>query len=343
MTILFMEGFDGFATDANTNNVKAAAQARGITVTNGGNIVAGNGRLAAFPGKTWGKPDGVGSAIQPAGALVSGRTNLTVGFAAVFTAIDTNAPILTMHTSELVNFELLGLSNLGGIRLLYDPTGTGNDISIDIPVSLNVWHYYEVSWSPSAVSLYIDNVLAYTKAGTFPALATFPTSIPLQFLRVNGALFSTGSLDDIYISDSSTPLGECYCRYLAPGADTALTGTASVVGGASAAVVVPSFDGGTSYVNLPASADKFLTSLADITDNPAVIHAVQVTSQSAKTDTSSASYDVRLKTTTEQTIQTIAPATGYAGYRSIAGADPADSGPWTKAKVNSLEAGISKV
>lgn len=343
MTILFMEGFDGFATDNNTNNVKAEMLAHGIPITNGGTITAGNGRFAAYPGKTFGKSNG-GSAIQPAGALVGGRANLSVGFAAVFSSIDTNTPILTLHTSELVNFEILGLSSLGGIRLLYDPAGSGNDIiNVDIAVSLNVWHYYEVSWSPSSIKLYIDNVLVYTKNGTFPALAAFPTYIPLQFFRVAGALFSIGFLDDLYITDSSTPLGECYCRYLAPGADTALTGTASAVGGASATAVITSFNGNTSYVNLPASADKFLTSLADITDNPAVIHAVQVTSSAAKTDTNSASYDVRLKTATEQTVQTIAPATGYAGYRSIAEADPADSGPWTKAKVNSLEAGISKV
>lgn len=329
MAILFMEGFDGWATHGNTSNLAELVQ-RGMYATGGGWSLKAGGRVG---GRHLLAEGYYTLLLQPIGVSPAALTQVVVG-GAFLPAFGTPTVIYLVDVNE-VPLSITRTFASGTISVTYNPSGTGNDISTTYSTLPTVWSFIEVSWTPTKVRVWVDGVKIVDKVGTFPALRTLA---PISYGAGGN---SPCGLDDLYVTDDAEPLGEVYIKSLPLGTDVALTGT--VTGGATAAGVWPSFDNATSYVNLATVGELAAVTVGDITDNPSTIHAVQVTSSTNKTDVGAAKFDVKLKTASENTVDSVTPITDWAGYRSIVELDPHDSAAWTKAKVNSLEVGLTRV
>lgn len=154
------------------------------------------------------------------------------------------------------------------------------------------------------------------------------------------------TVDDWYIASGATRLGECRVQTLMPSADTATKQWTASTGTNHAALVdeIPS-NGDSDYISDSTVGNKDLFDLADLTDVPANIFAVQPIMVARKDDATLREIRTNMKdgsTTTNGT--TRAMASSYKLWADpLQLVNPDTTAAWTASDVNAMQLGVETV
>lgn len=217
MAILFTDGFDNYGTITGTNLLT-----RWSSASNPNSFITSttpfNYGQAHFPGGSAGDVSVVGFTATPTitvgAAIYSGSLSASANFPAI---------ALISSGTYMVGLALL---NDGGINIgRYTNASTFTTIvaSSTNPgtVKAGQWYYIEFSVTISdtvgTVRVDVDGRTVINQTGLDTRNGT-PTTVNTLYLGTNGS--STAYFDDLYISDSITPLGPQRIYTLRPNADT---------------------------------------------------------------------------------------------------------------------------
>lgn len=190
------------------------------------------------------------------------------------------------------------------------------------------------------VELWIDGVLAASATGldTKNTANAFWNQIYWYNFTL-GASFTY--IDDFYITDQASFLGIRRVETLRPSADTAQkqwtpnSGTANF-----SRVNEATVDGDTSYVSTTTVGFKDLYDFSDLSSNPALIDAVQVTAFPRKTDATARTLCNSVKSgSTNSDGTAYALNVGYLHSPRLMNLNPDGSVAWTYSAVNALQGG----
>lgn len=320
MTVKWIDGFDLYAAGVHGDQLAL----RYINVPGFPSFSAGRfsgGRCC----------DGAnGLECTPFGAATS---TLTVGFAYQANGISSGSQICRLRNtgSDICDLRLGASGALALTR-----AGTQLGITAAGVVAANVWHYLEIEFTRHAsagiFNLWVDGV----RLLNLTAQNTGASDIDSVRFDHNNNLI----LDDLYITDTATRLGECRIDTLHPSADTAQKDFTPSTGTSNYAVVDDTQFDTTDYVQAVASGNKDLYNIDDMTFNPATIYAVQTITMAKKDDATTRTMRTNVKSSSSTSNgATRALSTSYQIFADIFATDPATSAAWTEAGVNAAQIG----
>jgi len=203
-------------------------------------------------------------------------------------------------TASLHLLSLLDSSNVEHIRISFDSSGNflitragtaltgGTSANTFLP---NTWYWIELKFSiadsigADSVQLWINGVLEATIAAgqdTRNAGSGFVESLALgQFAFGSTVLFG---ISEFYVSDSTTPLGDCRIRTLIPSAEGDTQNFSSTGASHYTEVDDNPADDDSTYVESATPNHIELFQMSGISSNPSVIHAVSPWLCTRKTD-----------------------------------------------------------
>ncbi len=221
MSIVFIEGFDYYAGVANV-----AASNWTINSTSGATLPAGRFAGQAFRHS--------GNSQRLTSRNIPGTNTLTLGVAIRFedpTNVSGNHPFIAFMTAAAGAQFRIGLNTAGQVFI---QLGTSTILATSAeagPVfAAGVWYYLEVEAfvhdTTGFVRVYRDgNLLVEAENADTKGQAGTDLVEMIRFIGNNGGGTGDGpnivSIDDIYVLDDSTRLGQCRVSTLLPNADTA--------------------------------------------------------------------------------------------------------------------------
>lgn len=336
MAIVFMEGFDFYNS---SQGLLGAASRWTFTTTSTGLITVSAGRfggqrlyLDGQDGKieaAWPTPISQGSFGFAYNCNLGGQNGATPTFS-----------VLTGGTQQCgVNVRSDGL--IAAMR------GTTQVVNSVVPViQLNTWHYIELEFEIADVggrlTVYVDGAQVCTFSGDTANSGTTANGV---FMNSGASGFGRlGYYDDIYISDSSTRLGECRIETLRPSAD------------ASPLTLTPN-SGAVHYDRVNATVAQSVTynqgvavgledryDLSNLSSIPATVHAIQLGVVANKTDANAKAIALSADDGTTVYYSGQIPLGASATIlnntnRKLLNTNPS-GGAWTGAIVNALKAGV---
>lgn len=280
----------------------------------------------------------------------AGVTSCTFGFALYTGELNT-----AWSSSNAWNIGLRsGTTNY--VNILFNPVGgiTAKRDTVDLGSSVpglftsDNWYYVEVetiiSDTVGRVTVYVNgvSVLNLTAQDTKNGTATTVDNIAIQAATSSYGAGSNGVYwyDDLYVTDTSTKLGESRVETLYPNADTAVKQWTPLTGTENYAMVDEAqCDGDATYVySQTAATDNY--DFANLSDNPASVRAVQAVTFAKKTDT--ATRNIYLQTVSGATTSdgpAIPLLSTYTRFNRIMETDPATSAAWAYTAVNAVKGG----
>jgi hypothetical protein len=169
----------------------------------------------------------------------------------------------------------------------------------------------------------------------------------IRFFGNNGGGTSDGpnivSIDDIYLINSATRLGQCRISTLLPEADTA-DADWTPNSGSTHFNRVNNDDGDTTYIVSDTATDLDMFDAQDLPFTPQTVHAVQISWRARKDD--AATREVRARIRSEAATANGATrnlTSSYLYYHDVFEEDPDAAGPWTGAAVAAMEIGVETV
>ena len=211
-------------------------------------------------------------------------------------------------------------------------------------ITPDTFHYIEVEFTLSdtvgVFKVYVNGVqvINVTGADTKAQSSTVVTNISFTF---SGSGAGGQKYDDFYLTNTSTRLGESRIETLSPSADTATKNWGRSAGADNFALVdeKPS-DGDTTYVTATAVATSDLYDMADLSETPLAIYAVQSSIIGRKDDAATRAVRCNLKSgATTANGTDLGLTTSYVQRVTIYETDPATGAAWTASGVNALQAG----
>lgn len=325
MAIIFMDGFDLYG-----NNTQPPT--RGYLQVTGD--PSGNTRFGV--GQSWRTNGNSPLTFPPIAALSA----MTVGFALSDERVDGgNGSRIFSFKNGGTTVGVFGYDSTGAIRFARDDFGS-NQFGITAPglIAPNVWNYIEIEFtrhaSAGAFNIYKNGALVLSGTG-----------LNTGAVDVNTVQFSSDvgdrCIDDFYMIDAATRLGECRIDTLRPTADTATKGFTPNSGSNNfSRVSDATLDGDSSYNSATTPGFKDLFDVSDLSVVPSAIFAVQTIFAARKdnTDLSQLCVDIKSGATSVQG-GTRTLSTSYNFYTDIFPTDPATSAAWTASAVNALQLG----
>jgi len=191
------------------------------------------------------------------------------------------------------------------------------------------------------VAVWLDGVKVIDLSGVDTKQQTEAGVDRIRF-QLNGLnQFTTPTVDDVYVTNVSTRLGESRVVVLYPNADTAdADWTPSTGVDHFATVDETTVNGDTDYVVSGTVGDLDLYDVTDLGVTPDSVQAVRVTLCARNDD--AASREVRSKVKSGAASANGAPhalTASYVYYRDIFETDPNTSAAWTAGGVNALQIG----
>jgi hypothetical protein len=212
-------------------------------------------------------------------------------------------------------------------------------------LSTSIWHYLEIEAAiddaSGTVAVWLDGVKVIDLSGVDTKQQTEAGVDRIRF-QLNGLnQFTTPTIDDVYVTNTSTRLGESRVAVLYPNADTADADWAPSTGVDHFATVdETTVNGDTDYVASGTAGDLDLYEVTDLGVTPDSIQAVQVTMCARKDD--AATREVRSRIKSGAATANGAPhalTANYVYYRDIFETDPDTSMAWTSGGVNATQIG----
>ncbi len=236
---------------------------------------------------------------------------------------------------------------LSAYRLTSATAGTLLGASAGPVITPNTWHYIEIEVtihdSTGVFKVYVDGgqVINLTAQDTRNAATGVVNVIELYLGDVDNSN-PDWSYDDLYVTDTATKLGECKVETCRPTADVsgATDFTPSTGSSHFALVDETTCNGDTDYNSGSTVGHKDRFTHAGLSTTPATIHAVQVTAFAQKTDATSRSIALQVKSgATTSDGANFALAVGYGKLDRIMETDPNTAAAWAVSPVNALEFG----
>lgn len=161
-----------------------------------------------------------------------------------------------------------------------------------------------------------------------------------QIINVAAADTNNVWIDDLYVQDSSTPLGERRIETLYPTSDVAQGFSRSTGSTNFSLVDEAQVNGDTDYVQASSVGTVDTYGFGDLTGTPATIDAVQFSAFAEKTDATSRSIALQMKSgATTSDGSDFSLASSYGKFERLQLLDPNGSIAWTTANVNALTGG----
>lgn len=337
MAILFTDGFDSYGTTTGTNLLTRWT-------------------AASFPNNFSSAvtPYTYGQSHTPGNSAVSNTS--TIGFTATST-VTIGAAIYTSGFNNSVSWPMIGLLSAGtwmmGLTVLGDGSiivsrmtsgsaGTTVSTSSAGVIKINTWYYIELSITISdtvgTVRVDVNGSTVINATGLDTRNGT-PADVNTLSLGNNNG--NTVYFDDVYITNTITPLGPQRIYTLRPNADTAQKQWTPLSGVNNYAMVNETIiDGDTSYVSATNVNDFDLYDVANYVPSTASIACVNQLVWARKTDATARTLALSTKSGSVTTDSSaVALNTSYTGYSRIYETDPNTSSAWTISGINALQIG----
>lgn len=342
MAVVFVEGFDAYngVSSAVDGNIRS-----GIWQTLGTSVSLTAGRFGGQAVQTGG---GGTTANQLIGTLPIGLTQGASGFAIKFTTMPTDPGYIHFALTD-INQDGIALQvlNNGSLRLTStvnasSPTTIYATTATNI-INNNTWHYIELEFtianSGGVLNLYVDGALV--SSGTYDTLITSTTVSSLYLGPTNSANIGIYLIDDLYITDTPSRLGEQRVETLYPSADTAQKQWTASTGSDNYAMIDETLMNGTDYVVSNTIGNSDLYDFGNLSSGANTISAITVNSLAEKDNvgTRAIALPVKSGATTTDGANTYLSG-GYILASRILETDPNTSTAWTVSGVNSLQAGV---
>lgn len=334
MAILFTDGFDSYGVTTGTN-----------LLTRWPVSALQNNFSSSITPYGYGQSYYNNSSTSYSQVTFTASSSFTVGMAVYLNTLN-NATVISYPLIEMfsgaTSMILMSIFNDGNIQVWRGGAGSVLVSSSGANLKAQTWYYIELSVFISdtlgTVSVNVDgkNIINQsnldTRNGTPTTVDTF---------RPQSNNNCTPYIDDLYISDSTTPLGPQRIYTLRPNADTVQKQWSPLSGVNNYAMVNETItDGNTSYVQASTVGDFDLYDIADYPTATATIKAVTQLVWARKTDATVRTMNLTTKsgtTTTDSTAVTL--ATSFSGYNKIYETDPNTGVAWTVSGVNALQIG----
>ena len=344
MAVVLIEGFDHYPAGS-------ATQAGGLsgrwTVSTTSSWTFPAGRFAGLCARRSGS-----GVITMDRALPSELTALSVGVAF---HIDTAAPGSATQ-------EITSLRSSGGAQLVIGVTIGGlltvgrasfsNILGTEAegnPLQAEAWYYLEIEavihGSTGSVKVCKNGVEVISATGV-NTKGQAQDGVSTLRLRMPGTTaWAACNVDDVYVADAATRLGDSRVITLVPDGDTGDKDWSPGSGEDNYAMVdEEQVDGDTSYVASSTPGELDFYTMGNLGVTPQTIHAVQLMMCARKDD--AATREVRLKLRSGSTVAngaTQAMGSSYQYVHEIYNEDPDAEGPWNETTVNAMQIGIETV
>jgi hypothetical protein len=339
MSILIIDGFDLYnGTGANTG--LSAKWTPSSTVS-----------MAMATGRFGDQCVNLGSTGRNIQRSFTAGANVGVGFAVKYgtnPSVDgafTNLMALLSGTTYTFGLRVTSTGAIEARRMTSSGAGTVLGTSAAGVILSSTWQFVEVGVvindTTGSVTVKVDGttVLSLTSQDTNNAVTTVDT-IQLG-CSANTAGQGIGQFDDFYLVDSATTLGERRVETKRAAADTAQKDFSPLSGTDNNAMVDDTTaNGDTDYVQASSVGNTDLYTFGTLSSTPSAISAVQITAFAEKTDASSRSIALQVKSgATTSDGSNFALAASYGKFDRILETDPNTSAAWTASGVNNLQAG----
>jgi hypothetical protein len=328
VSIIFIEGFDYYASVANLSSVWT------FNSTSLASLSAGR-----FAGQCLRHS---ANSQRLTSRSIPGTNTLTLGVAIRFEDPDNvsgNHPFIAFMTAAAATQFRVGLNTSGQVFI---QLGTSTILATSAeagPVfAAGVWYYLEVEAfvhdTTGFCRVYRDGVpLVEAENVDTKGQASTDLVEMVRFTGNNGGGTSDGpnvvSIDDIYVLDESTRLGQCRVSTLLPTADTA-DADWTPLGAGNHFAEVDDDNGDTSYIASDTATDLDMFDVEDLAFTPQTVHAVQISWRARKDDAATRAVRARIRSdaaTASGATRTL--TSSYLYYHDVFEQDPDAAGPWT--------------
>lgn len=341
MAIVAIDGFDTY----NGGGTGTGMQSRWVNASGTPSMVAGR-----FGGQAFATPTTNTSAAAQL-VLPSSYASVSAGFALRVTdtpgATATPNPMLSFLSGSTyqVGMRVTDQLALEVYRLTAVNAGTSLGASASNVLILNSWHYVEVEITISdtvgVFKVYVDGTLVINLTAQDTRNGT-PTTVDTIRLGKHNGVSGSGifQIDDLYVTDTATKLGERRIETLYPTSDVA-QGWGRSSGSTNYTLVDEAqVNGDTDYVQASVVGDVDTYGLGDLSSTPTTIDAVQVIGYGLKTDAAARSIALQVKsgaTTSDGSNYTLTST--YGRFTRLLTTDPNTAAAWTATNVNALQGG----
>lgn len=343
MTAVFIDGFDYYTA---TGTGSALPLTSRWTISNAGStvITTGTGRYPNSQAMYLNSNVSASGSYAQA-SIGSTLTSLSVGFAAKIVAYTQQNTILELFNSTggATQFRL-DVTTAGALQLKFGPSSTVVATSSNGVIPLNTWVYIEFEAVLNSTSGRLTAYVNSTQAVTNSLNTTASTGG--DFIKFWTNSLSTWYLDDLYINNTATKLGESRIIVLSPNADTAqknfqtnptgLAGNYAAVNGLTV--------NNSSFIYGGTSGWKDIYDIDDMSFNPLTIHGIQPVYTARKDD--AATIGVRMNvisgasTINGTTNNLLQSQTDFYRYSDpIITINPATGLAWKATDINNLKMG----
>lgn len=351
MAVVFLEGFDTYngLGAATTTSVGMAIR---WTISDAGNFGLTSAITPYASGQAF--RYSTGSLSKTAISSIPTISAGTIGFAFQLTSLPTGLfDVVTFFVGSAGAANRQFSIGFNTVAQLYVGTGTGT-MSTAIyttpdPVPLAAWNYLECEFTISntvgTINFYINGGLFASATGldTQTQATTAMNTVMLGTYSSSG-FGSTVYMDDMYITDTATRLGEQRIITVVPASDSTPSQWTASNGAAAPYTMVDEAlcNADTDYVYNGTLGDRAVFNMASTGATPLSVGAVQIGAYSRKTDTGTRGIQLQYVDsggTAYNSAETLLSA-GYTRQLYLTDTNPATATAWTPAEANSLKAGV---
>jgi hypothetical protein len=333
--VIFMDGFDSYDS-ANNQSVRPGVHSKWVIV-NPSNIFFSEGRYGG---------QGMNLGNTAFGCQIRGFFNGNVFQQSATFAFAYKTDFVARAEGQGQMFSVLhnqtsqfavSVSNIGQLRLWRGNTMVAE--SEPNIIHTHDWHFFELEYvghtSAGRATLFIDGVEVLNFNGNTQNAAAY---------GVNGIQFNAGNesgyiIDDLYVINEATRIGERRIETLRPNGDVTVAFTPSTPG-SNYAMLNETLVSANNYVSATALGAKDMYNFSNLTTNPDKIDAIQLNVWAAKTDAETRELATIVKSgSTETTSANYNLPTNHLNMNRIENLNPATGTAWDITSVNAIQAG----
>lgn len=337
MSVIWIEGFDLY-------NNAAQMSRRGYTGQPGSPNNLTTGR---FGGQCWAADSNANPFYIPLGSALS---TISMGFAVKYNSINGNhstgkaiASFINGGSSGTVECKL-GVDQNGAVKFGRGDFTTNNIVSsANGVITAGSWYYIEIELTRSAsvgvINIYVGGTLVANLSSTNTGAADIDT-IGMTMESV----FDNRYLDDLYVTNTATRLGEMRVETIRPDSDDTVQFTPNSGANNYSRVNDTTYDDDSTYNSDATVGHKDLFNMSDLATTPSAIAAVQTHICARKDDATTRALRSNMKngsTTSNGATQSM--SSSYTSWVDIYNTNPSTSAAFTGSDVNAMKLGYEVV